>query len=184
MKITPLTLPGTYEITLTPIADERGYFVVTYEARAFTQHGLVTAWVQENQSLSRRGVVRGLHFQLPPHSETKLVRVLAGAVLDVFVDLRKGSPTYGRWDSCELSAARHNMIYLPRGFAHGFCALTDEAIMAYKVDAYYAPEAAGGIRWNDPDIGIAWPVEHPTLSPRDAALPLLRDFASPFEWEG
>lgn len=182
MNIRPLKLEGTYEIQLKPLRDDRGCFMRAYDEAIFREHGLTTAWVQENQSSSiRRGVVRGLHFQKPPHAETKLVRAVVGAALDVFVDLRKGSPTYGRWDSVELTASNMNCVYVPKGFAHGYCTLTDESVVLYKVDSRYTPEAEGGIRWNDPDLAITWPVENPLLSPKDLKLPLLRDFATLFD---
>ncbi len=181
LEITPLKLAGTFEIKLAPSYDERGYFVRVWDQRLFREYGLTTSWVQENQSLSsRKGLIRGLHFQKPPHAETKLVRVVVGAILDVFVDLRKDSRTYGRWDSIELSAGNHKMVYIPKGFAHGFCTLSDEAVVLYKVDAYYAPELEGGIRWDDEMLEIQWPVKDPFASAKDAMLPGFRDFASPF----
>mgnify|MGYP001267466768 CR=1 FL=1 len=183
MEIRPLKLAGTYAITLKPIADERGYFMMTYHRETFKRHGLVTHWVQENQSLSERGVLRGLHFQMPPYAETKLVRAIHGAILDVFVDIRTGSPTYGQWDSLELSDQNHTMAYIPRGFAHGFCVLSSAALVAYKVDAYYAPQAVAGLQWDDPAIGIRWPVDAPILSEKDRALPPFARFDSPFSME-
>lgn len=179
IEIQPLPLAGAYEITLSPIEDARGYFVTTYRAELFQQHDMVTDWVQENQSLSRqKDTVRGLHFQYPPHNETKLVRVIAGVALDVMVDLRKESPTYGQWAAVELSG--NNMVYIPKGFAHGFCTLTTDVLVAYKVDAYYAPDAQGGLRWNDPTLAIEWPCDNPLLSEKDRNLPFLADFESPF----
>lgn len=181
MNIQPLKLKGTFAIRLEPHRDERGYFAATYAENVFRERGLVTAWVQDNQSLStRRGIIRGLHFQMPPHAETKLVRACAGAVWDVFVDLRKSSPTFGQWDALELSAENWVMAYVPKGFAHGFCTLSDEALVAYKVDAYYNEEASAGLRWDDPHLAIPWPTKEPFLSPRDRSLPLFRDFKSPF----
>jgi dTDP-4-dehydrorhamnose 3,5-epimerase len=172
----PLKLAGTYAVHLKPHVDDRGYLVVTYEAEAFRRHGLVTEWVQDNQSVStRRGIIRGLHFQHPPHTETKLVRVVAGAIWDVFVDLRKGSPTFGRWDGIELSDSSHVMAYIPKGFAHGFCTLTPSATVVYKVDAYFSAEGSGGLRWDDPDLAISWPTQEAFLSPRDRAQPFLKD---------
>jgi dTDP-4-dehydrorhamnose 3,5-epimerase len=177
----PLKLAGTYAIRLEPHPDDRGYLVVTYAADLFAKHGLLTDWAQDIQSESRRGVIRGLHFQNPPHTETKLVRVVAGAVWDVFVDLRRASPTFGQWDAIELSADNHTMAYLPRGFAHGFCALTDRAIVAYKVEGLFVAAASTGIRWNDPTVAIPWPaVGEPIISDRDRQLPFLADIAVPF----
>ncbi len=180
MQIEPLRLAGTYLITPRRFDDTRGYFMETYRTEIFAQHGLVTGWVQENQSLSIRGVLRGLHFQMPPHAETKLVRVVRGAILDVFVDLRKDSPTFGEWDSVELDDEALRMVYIPKGFAHGFCALSDVAILNYKVDEVYTPAAVAGLRWDDLAFAIRWPVAHPILSDKDADLPTLADFPSPF----
>jgi len=181
-KFEPLKLAGTYAIRLEPHFDDRGYLVVTYGNDMFAAHGLATGWVQDNQSVSRRGVIRGLHFQRPPHQETKLVRVVEGAVWDVFVDLRRESPTYRQWDAIELSESNNVMAYIPRGFAHGFCVLTDRATVVYKVDAYYAPAASGGVLWNDETLAIPWPLDdrEPTLSGRDLELPRLSDLESPF----
>ena len=182
MEITPLRLNGTYQIVLAPHCDERGYFMRVWDEQLSRRHGLTTAWVQENQSLSRRkGIIRGLHFQRPPHAETKMIRVAAGAILDVFVDLRKGSHTYGQWDSVELSAQNHRWVYVPRGFAHGFCTLTEEALVVYKVDAYYAPESEGGLRWDDDVLRITWPTRDPLVSDKDKRLPSFKEFVSPFE---
>lgn len=181
MQIKPLRLAGAYEIQLTPHHDTRGYFVETYRASVFRDYGLVSHWLQENQSLSQtRGVLRGLHFQLPPHQETKLIRVLQGRIFDVFVDLRRDSPSYGQWDSVMLDGATQNMVYIPRGFAHGFCTLAEDCLVAYKVDSYYHPPAQAGLRWDDPQIAIEWPVSDPLLSEKDQTLPLLAEFESPF----
>lgn len=163
------------------MGDDRGYFMRSYDRSIFEEHGLVTDWVQENQSYSKRkGVIRGLHFQAPPHTETKLVRVVQGAVLDVFVDLRTASDTYGKWGSVELSEEKNNLVYIPRGFAHGFCTLTETSMVQYKVDNTYTPQAEGTINWNDPDIGIHWPVENPLVSEKDYNAALFKSFSSPF----
>jgi len=181
MKIEPLKLSDTFKVSLDPRKDERGYFVRTFDKAIFQACGLATDWAQENQSLSdRRGILRGLHFQRPPHAETKLVRVVTGAIFDVFVDLRKASPTYGQWDSVDLSSDNHTMVYIPKGFAHGFCTVTDVAVVVYKVDACYAPDAEGGLRWDDETLNIRWPTDKPFLSARDKALPAFKDFVSPF----
>jgi dTDP-4-dehydrorhamnose 3,5-epimerase len=138
--------------------------------------------VQENQSVStRRGVIRGLHFQRPPHEETKLVRVVTGRVWDVIVDLRARSRTYGRWEAVSLSAEAGNMLYVPRGFAHGFCTLTEEACVLYKVDSRYTPAAEGGLRWDDPQLAIPWPETSPIVSAKDLALPGWAGFESAFQ---
>jgi dTDP-4-dehydrorhamnose 3,5-epimerase len=174
MDIRPLKLPGTYEIAPTPKMDDRGYFMRVFDAGLFRRHGLVESWAQENQSLSaRKHLIRGLHFQRPPHSETKLVRVVRGAAYDVFVDLRRDSPTYGKWDGLELSEDRGNLVYIPKGFAHGFCTLCENVVVLYKVDAYYAPDFEDGLAWNDPELGIQWPTTDPYLSPKDAGWPPL-----------
>ncbi|NDJ52106.1 MAG: dTDP-4-dehydrorhamnose 3,5-epimerase [Chloroflexi bacterium] len=181
MQIEPLKLAGTYSVTLAPISDERGYFVTTYLESAFHAQGIEAHWVQENQSLSRRkGVLRGLHFQAPPHAQAKLVRVLSGVVLDVWVDIRKDSPTYGQWDSIELDAQRHSMVYIAQGFAHAFLTLTEDTIVLYKVDSPYAPQSEGGLLWNDPILAIPWPLDEPQLSQRDQRWPTLAEFDSPF----
>ncbi len=180
MDFKSLKLTGCYEIRLDPRRDERGYFMRTYDRDIFRAHGLVTDWLQENQSMSlQRGTLRGLHFQKPPHAETKLVHALVGAVLDVFVDLRVDSTTFGQWEAVELSSNRFNLVYIPRGFAHGFCSLTDGAIVAYHVDACYAPTAEGGIRWDDPTLKIPWPVTAPLVSKKDLALSTLNEIVSP-----
>lgn len=181
MEFHPLALEGAWRIQAVPIGDSRGYFVRTYAIDAFRERGLQTEWVQENQSKSAaQGTIRGLHFQLPPDTETKLVRVVRGAVLDVLVDLRGGSPTYGHWDAVELTEANFSMVYIPRGFAHGFCTLTPDAVVAYKVDAPYAPKSEGGLPWDDPGIGISWPTDTPVLSDRDRAHQPLSAFETPF----
>jgi dTDP-4-dehydrorhamnose 3,5-epimerase len=173
MKLTPRRLAGAFEIACEPRADERGSFMRWYDRDIFARAGLPTEWVQANESSSRRNVVRGLHFQRAPHAETKLVRAISGAVFDVFVDLRRGSPTYGQWDAVELSAEKRNAVLVPRGFAHGFCARTD-AVVSYLVDNAYAPQAEGGLAWDDPQLAIAWPVQgEAILSARDRQWPTL-----------
>jgi dTDP-4-dehydrorhamnose 3,5-epimerase len=181
VKIQSLRLKGSYLIKLNPHRDDRGYFMRVFDEAVFRQQGLVTTWVQENESRStHRGTIRGIHFQKPPHSETKLVRVVAGAILDVFVDLRKDSETLGQWDSIELSRDNHNLVYIPKGFAHGYCTLTEETVVLYKVDEFYSPEFEGGLRWNDETLNINWPVKEPYLSTKDRTLPLFREVVSPF----
>jgi dTDP-4-dehydrorhamnose 3,5-epimerase len=180
-KFEPLPLSGAYVITLEPIGDRRGYFVETYRADAFAKHGLATDWLQENQSLSsRKHTLRGLHLQMPPYSQAKLFRVLQGAVLDVIVDVRVGSSTYGQHAAVEISDSNNKLIYIPHGFAHGFCTLTEDVIVSYKVDAYYAPQSEAGLLWNDPALSIDWPCETPILSEKDGQLPTLAEFESPF----
>ncbi len=174
MRLEPRRLAGACEIVLEPRGDERGTFMRWYDRDTFARAGLPTEWVQANESSSRRNVVRGLHFQRAPHAEAKLVRAIAGAVFDVFVDLRRGSATYGQWDAVELSAERRNAVLIPRGFAHGFCARTEDAVVSYLVDNAYAPQAEGGLAWDDPALGIPWPLDGEAIvSARDRAWPRL-----------
>lgn len=181
MEIKPLKLNGTFEIILKRFGDLRGYFMETYSQKLFAEFGLQTNWVQENQSLSeKKHTVRGLHFQAPPFAQAKLVRAVQGEILDVFVDIRKDSPTFGQWDSIHLSAENCKLVYIPHGFAHGFCTLTENTIIQYKVDDYYAPDYEGGIRWDDADIGIEWNVNKPILSEKDKIAQYFKDFVSPF----
>ena len=165
--------------------DHRGFFLETYSVRDFAALGIGEAFVQDNHSLSREvGTVRGLHFQLPPHAQAKLVRVLRGAVLDVAVDLRRGSPSYGQHVAVELSAANAHQLYVPAGFAHGFCTLEPDTEVAYKVSAFYAPECDRSLAWDDPDLALPWPVEPGAaqLSDKDRRAPRLRDLPDAFDW--
>jgi dTDP-4-dehydrorhamnose 3,5-epimerase len=177
MKITPLKIPGSLSIELDARGDARGYFMRTFDEAIFAQHGLPTRWVQMNESLSAiPGTIRGLHFQRPPHTEAKLVRATAGRLLDVFVDVRAGSPTFGQWDAVELSAERHNAVLVPRGCAHGFCTIEPDSVVNYMVDNAYTPAAEHGVLWSDPDLAIRWPLKsEATISAKDAAWPRLRD---------
>ena len=171
-----LAIPDVVLVEPRTIADNRGFFRETYKASAFAAHGIAATVVQENHSHSTRGVLRGLHYQSAPHAQGKLVSVTVGEVFDVAVDLRRASPTFGRWVGATLSAENARLLWIPPGFAHGFCVLSDAADMLYKVThAEYAPQCDRGILWNDPAIGIAWPVVDPTLSAKDAQLPLLKD---------
>lgn len=163
--------------------DERGYFLETFNARAYATASIDCAFVQDNQSLSLKpGTIRGLHFQRPPDSQAKLVRVLRGSIFDVAVDLRDGSPTYGRWCSAILTADKAEQLFIPRGFAHGFCTLEPETEVAYKVDSFYSPACDAGLRWDDPDLKIAWPVPpaRVIISHKDRLLSSFNDFVSPF----
>jgi dTDP-4-dehydrorhamnose 3,5-epimerase len=181
LEIKPLKLKESFEITLKKIGDSRGYFMETYRRELFAEHGIETDWVQENESLStRKHTIRGLHFQTPPKTQAKLVRVVRGEILDVFVDLREDSPTCGQWDSIVLSEENCKAVFVPRGFAHGFCALSENVVIQYKVDNAYAPECEKVIRWNDPAIGIDWNIVEPFLSQRDAEATFYKDFVSPF----
>ncbi len=164
MYIHELDIAGVFEIRLTPIPDERGHFMRTYDTESMRAAGLHREWVQENVSRNeRKGIVRGLHFQFPPSSETKLVRCTVGAVFDVFVDLRRGSETFGQWGGLTLSSELHNMVFIPRGFAHGYCTLSELSEVQYKVDHAYDRGREGGLLWSDPGMGIRWPLDSPPL---------------------
>ena len=177
MEIKEKKLKGIYEIVLNPIIDNRGFFMRTYDDKIFKEFGIDRKWVQENHSRTlKKGIIRGLHFQFLPYAETKLIRATKGAVLDVFVDLRESSPTFGQWDSIELSEDKFNCAYVPRGFAHGFCTLTENCEVVYKVDNYYAPDYECGIIWNDPDLNIDWRIKNPILSEKDQRNMTLEEF--------
>ncbi len=177
MAFEPRRLAGVVEITLNPIADQRGFFSRVFDNQLFRSRGLDFPWTQENHSRSlRKGTIRGLHFQLPPHSETKLVRVVRGRIFDVFVDLRKDSATFGQWDSIELTEDNFKMVLIPAGFAHGFCTLDDHCDVLYKVDMPYAPDHEEGLVFNDESLGVAWPIRDPIISERDAQLGTFRSF--------
>ena len=182
MKLVPTDLPGVVIVEPALFGDARGWFMESYNQRRFDDAlqalGLpaAPAFVQDNHSCSSRGVLRGLHYQREPHAQGKLVRVVKGAAFDVAVDIRPGSPTFGRWTGVALDAVKHRQLWVPPGFAHGFLALEDDTHFLYKTTDFYAREAERAIRWNDPDIGIAWPLEEPAISPKDAALPRLAAF--------
>lgn len=158
-------------------SDSRGYFFESYSEREFHQNIKEITFVQDNESLSKKNVIRGLHFQKPPHSQSKLVKVVKGRVLDVVVDIRKGSPTFGKHVAVELSDENHHQIFIPRGFAHGFAVLSEEAVLQYKCDNFYAPGHEGAIAWNDPSLGIDWKVlpEQAIISEKDQNNPFLKD---------
>jgi dTDP-4-dehydrorhamnose 3,5-epimerase len=182
MEFTEGKLKGSCIITLSPNKDERGFFMRTFDSAIFQKGGLAREWVQENHSRSeQQGIIRGLHFQLPPYSETKLVRCVRGSVLDVFVDLRSGSPTFGHWDSLVLSEQNMRMIFIPRGFAHGFCTLEPVSEVLYKVDNYYNKQAECGLIWNDPILGIEWPAKEPVLSVKDRKNMRLEEFIEKYQ---
>ncbi|NLW82358.1 MAG: dTDP-4-dehydrorhamnose 3,5-epimerase [Desulfovibrionales bacterium] len=173
MNVTLTDIPGVLLIKPNVFGDHRGSFCETYSRRQFAAHGLDIDFVQDNQVISTRaGVLRGLHFQIPPMAQAKLVRVTRGAVFDVVVDLRKGSATFGKWQGFTLSAENFLQLLVPKGMAHGYMTLTGHVEFLYKVDAPYAPGHEGGIRWNDPDLNIAWPDLPPILSDKDLRLPL------------
>ncbi len=172
MKVEPTALPGVLVVTPRVFEDGRGSFLEAFNARQFAGAGLTTTFVQDNQSRSGIGVVRGLHYQLE-HPQGKLVRVVRGVVLDVAVDIRVGSPTFGRWAVSELSDENHRMVWIPPGFAHGFCALTGGADVVYKCTDFYASDDDHGVLWNDPDLAIPWPAPAARVSAKDARyLPL------------
>jgi dTDP-4-dehydrorhamnose 3,5-epimerase len=167
-------LPGVLLLEPRSFEDARGSFMELFHAGRYAEVGIPTTFVQDNLSRSVRGALRGLHFQ-EPHGQGKLVQVLAGAVHDVVVDVRRGSPTFGRWMATELSADNRHQLWVPPGFAHGFCVLSESADFFYKCTDVYAPASERSILWNDPDLGIPWPLSSPLLSPKDAAAPRLKD---------
>ncbi len=182
MKIQKSKLAGCFEITFESHEDARGFFMRTYDKNIFGEKGLAFDCVQENESFSKdRNTVRGLHFQHPPHSEAKLIRVGSGEAFTVWVDIRKESPTFGKWDSAILSANNKKMVLIPRGFANGLCTLTDDCTLLYKMDNYYYPEAQDNIIWNDPDLHIDWPVQKPAvMSDRDLGAKNFGEFTRVF----
>jgi len=172
VKFSPTSLSGAFLIDIQRLEDERGWFARTFCADEFAEHGLPTHLVQASMSLTRRaGTLRGMHYQLAPHAEDKLVRCVQGAIWDCIVDLRAESPTYCRWFGAELSAANGRMMLVPKGFAHGFVTLADDAAVSYHMSAFYAPESQRGARWNDPAFGIEWPVPVLDMSDRDRQWP-------------
>lgn len=180
-------LDGVIEITPRRFADSRGHFSETYNADTLAQHGVTTQFVQDNQSYSRDiGTVRGLHFQAPPAAQAKLVRVLQGVIYDVAIDVRQGSPSYGKWVGVELSDTTGNQLLIPAGFLHGFVTRTADCMVAYKCSATYAPATEGSVRFDDPDLAVDWGIDpkDAVLSDKDAAAPSFADFTSPFSYEG
>lgn len=175
MEIRSTPIQDVYEIYPRIFKDDRGYFLETYKEDVFEKHGLPTQWKQDNQSFSEAGTVRGLHFQQGAHAQSKLARVIVGKVLDVCVDIRKGSPTFGKFHAVVLDATLQNMLYIPKGFAHGF-AVWEDAVFSYKCSDLYHKESEGGILWNDPELGIDWGVSKPILSEKDQTWPTLKEF--------
>ncbi len=185
MEVIKTKIEGVLIIEPRVFGDDRGYFFESFNAREFAEKtNLQVNFVQDNESMSHYGVVRGLHFQLPPYAQSKLVRVVKGRVLDIAVDIREGSPTYGKHVSVELTEDNHRQFFMGKGFAHGFSVLSDVAIFQYKCDAFYAPQSEGAIAWNDPDLAIDWciPADKVILSEKDKKHPFLRDFRSPFKY--
>lgn len=176
MKVLETSLPGVMIIEPKVFTDARGFFVETYQLERYQSMGITTEFVQDNLSFSSRGVLRGMHCQ-NPHAQGKLVQVLLGEVWDVAVDIRRNSPYFGKWTAVTLSSVTKNQFYIPPGFAHGFCVLSDTALFAYKCTDYYHPCDETGFRWDDPEVRIAWPIREPILSDADAKLPLLQEIA-------
>lgn len=185
MKFTKTDLEGVIIVEPTVFGDHRGWFMETYNEENFRDVGINIKFVQDNQSFSAaKGTLRGLHYQLNPKAQTKLVRCTRGAIYDVAVDIRKGSPTFGKWFGIELTAENKKQLLIPKGFAHGFMTLTEDVEVQYKVDEFYAPECDRGIIWNDPQIGIEWPMDiKPFLSEKDEKAPLLKDADNNFKYE-
>ncbi|MEJ8305027.1 dTDP-4-dehydrorhamnose 3,5-epimerase [Saccharibacillus sacchari] len=182
MKVTPLKLNKAAIIEPVVHGDHRGFFMESYNKSLMHEAGIRYDFIQDNQSLSAQpGVLRGLHYQLNPKAQTKLLRVISGAIYDVIVDVRRGSPTFGQWQSFILSEFNHRQLLVPKGFAHGFCTLVPNTQVMYKVDEYYSPEHDRGILWNDPALGIDWPTSNPILSEKDQKHPLLQDAELNFE---
>ncbi|AKQ65375.1 dTDP-4-dehydrorhamnose 3,5-epimerase [Myxococcus hansupus] len=174
MKVTPLEIPDVLLLEPKVFGDDRGFFMEMFHAAKYADAGIPGPFVQDNYSRSAKGTLRGLHFQ-EPQAQGKLVQVLAGAVYDVAVDVRRGSPTFGKWVAAELSSENRRQLWIPAGFAHGFCVVSDSADFHYKCTALYSPETERSIVWNDPDLAIPWPAAVPLLSPKDARAPRLKD---------
>lgn len=183
MEVIKTAIEGVFIIEPRLFKDDRGYFFESFSQREFNEKIRKVNFVQDNESKSGYGVLRGLHFQKPPYAQSKLVRVIKGAVLDVAVDIRKGSPTFGKYVSVELTEDNHRQFFIPRGFAHGFSVLTDEVIFQYKCDNFYAPKCEGAIAWDDPDLGIDWriPMDKAVLSEKDRKHPQLKDLNFTFD---
>jgi dTDP-4-dehydrorhamnose 3,5-epimerase len=174
VKVIKTSLAGVLAIEPDIFEDDRGYFLETYQEKRYREIGIDVRFVQDNLSYSRKGTLRGLHFQ-HPRDQAKLVQVIQGNVYDVVVDIRKGSPTYGKWTGVELSGENKRQFFIPPGFAHGFCVMSESAVFSYRCSDYYSPESEVGILWSDPDIGIDWPVTEPLLSKKDREYPRLKD---------
>ena len=184
MNVLKTDIPGLLIIEPRVFRDQRGYFFESFSQRDFEAQVAKVAFVQDNESLSTRGVIRGLHFQRPPFTQTKLVRVVCGSVLDIAVDIRQGSPTYGRHVAVELSGENQRQFFIPKGFAHGFAVLSETAVFQYKCDEFYHPESDGGIRLDDPALAIDWqiPLDQAIRSQKDLILPLLAEIDNPFTY--
>jgi dTDP-4-dehydrorhamnose 3,5-epimerase len=178
-----LHIPEVILVEAKAFGDKRGFFKETYKQADFVENGIALPFVQDNFSYSARGVLRGLHYQKPPFEQGKLVTAVIGTLFDVAVDIRRGSPTYGQWVGEILSEDNHRQLYVPPGFAHGFCVLSEFAALAYKVTAPYSKACDSGFMWNDPSVNVQWPIENPTLSEKDTKLPLLEDADNPFIYQ-
>ena len=185
MKVIDTSIEGAYIIEPRIFSDSRGYFFESYSQKEFDEKIGPIRFVQDNESYSSYGVLRGLHFQKPPFAQSKLVRVISGRVLDVAVDIRRGSPTYGQHVAVELSGENHRQFFIPRGFAHGFVVLSETALFQYKCDNFYAPQSEGAIAWDDPDLAIDWriPADRILLSEKDRSHPLLKDMEPVFDYD-
>jgi len=179
---TKLSIPDVILIEAKPFPDERGFFLESFKESSFIANGISTKFVQDNFSHSVKGVLRGFHYQKNPKAQAKLVTTLRGEIFDVVVDIRKGSSTCGKWIGETLSEQNHKLLYIPEGFAHGYCVLSDKADIFYKVNKEYSPEHDGGFIWNDPEIDVKWPVEKPIVSKKDQKLPILKNADNNFEY--
>lgn len=185
MGFVKTTLKDVFVFEPNVFGDHRGFFMETYNEKMFEEAGLSFDFIQDNHAMSAEaGTLRGLHYQLEPYAQTKLVRVTKGAVYDVIVDIREGSPTYGQWEGFILSEENKRQLLVPKGFAHGYCTLTKDAEFLYKVDNYYSPNHDRGMAWNDPQLNINWPTTNPILSDKDSKQPLFKDLDSPFIYKG
>lgn len=185
MKVISTKLQGVQLIESTVFGDHRGFFMESYNKQVFNEHGIDCEFIQDNHSLSAEaGVLRGLHYQLSPKAQSKLVRVAVGAIYDVVVDIRNGSPTFGQWEGFILSASNKRQLFVPQGFAHGFCTLVPQTEVLYKVDEFYSPEHDRGISWNDPALNIQWPLMSPILSDKDTQHPVLANAEINFVYRG
>ncbi len=182
-QFTRLAIPDVILVEAKAFSDQRGFFMESYKESTFIPNGITSKFVQDNHSHSIKGVLRGLHYQKNPKAQAKLVMAIKGEIFDVAVDVRKGSPTYGKWVGEILSEKNHRLLYVPRGFAHGFEVLSDEADVIYKVDDEYSPEHERGILWNDPEVGVKWPDGNPVMIKKDLDLPFLKEADNNFEYQ-
>ena len=182
-KFIRLKIPDVILVEVQSFSDERGYFMESFKESVFSDNGINTKFVQDNYSHSIKGVLRGLHYQKNPKAQAKLVMAITGEIFDVAVDIRKGSPTYGKWVGETLSDKNHKMLYVPEGFAHGFCVTSEKADVLYKVNSEYSPENERGILWNDPEISIKWPTDKPIMMKKDLDLPTLQNADNDFVYQ-